>query len=61
MSTLNLNEIEALEIHSSVVEHFSPPWLATYCKYIISHFYINFNTKSSLCTKLLNGSMNHRL
>ena len=45
MSTLNLNETEALEIHSSIVEHFSPQWLATYCIYIISHFYINFNTE----------------
>lgn len=61
MSTLNLNEIEALEIHSSMVEHCPPQWLATYCIYIISHFYIHFDTKSSLCIKLLNGSMNHRL
>ena len=33
MSTLNLNEIEALEIHSSIVEH-CPPTMASYLLHI---------------------------
>lgn len=55
MSMLNFNEIEVLEIHTPIGEHFSPQWSATYYIYGISYFYSNFDIKSGLCVKLLNS------
>lgn len=51
MSTLNVNKIDAVEIHTFIGERFSPQWFATYYIYIYGNslFYINFAVQSGLC------------
>lgn len=58
MSTLNVNKIDAVEIHTFIGERFSPQWFATYYIYTVILFFILI----LLCRVVyVHSSINHRL